>query len=276
MRILLMTLLASMAMHTAEATTYGTLYSIEEMTDLAHDVISGTVTNLESKQVDGVIKTSVTVDIDHNFVGSKSHSFTFDVIGGTLNGITMDVPGAPEFKQDQSVLLFLDQQQVVGFGQGLYAIGPNKTATRSMEGTTVLDERTSDPNTLDLELDLPDEEEARSCLEVKVWDDYDEDWTLRTAEVDHLAHGEFKSYPLTLLGDMEYEFLTCTDDKSDAIELTLYDEKGDILSNVSELGREALLIYKSKQSQTVFISIQVQIENPKVKQVGTSLGILYR
>ena len=276
MRILLMTMIASVGMNTAEATTYGTLYSIEEMTDLAHDVISGTVTNLESKQVDGVIKTSVTVDIDHNFVGSKSQSFTFDVIGGTVNGITMDVPGAPKFKQDQSVLLFLDQQQVVGFGQGLYAIGPNKTATRSMEGTTVLDESTSDPNTLDLELDLPDEEEARSCLEVKVWDDYDEEWTLRTAEVDHLAHGEFKSYPLTLLGDMEYEFLTCTDDKSDAIELTLYDEKGDVLSSVSELGREALLIYKSKRSQTVFISIQVQIENPEVKQVGTSLGILYR
>ena len=276
MRILLMTMIASVGMNTAEATTYGTLYSIEEMTDLAHDVISGTVTNLESKQVDGVIKTSVTVDIDHNFVGSKSQSFTFDVIGGTVNGITMDVPGAPKFKQDQSVLLFLDQQQVVGFGQGLYAIGPNKTATRSMEGTTVLDESSSDPNTLDLELDLPDEEEARSCLEVKVWDDYDEEWTLRTAEVDHLAHGEFKSYPLTLLGDMEYEFLTCTDDKSDAIELTLYDEKGDVLSSVSELGREALLIYKSKQSQTVFISIQVQIENPEVKQVGTSLGILYR
>ena len=276
MRILWMTLIASVGLNAAEATTYGTLYSIEEMTDLSHDVISGTVTHLESKQVDGVIKTSVTVNIDHNFVGSKSQSFTFDVIGGTVNGITMDVPGAPKFEEGQSVLLFLDNKQVVGFGQGLYAIGPDKTATRSMEGTTVLDETNTAPNTLDLELDLPDEEEARSCLEVKVWDDYDDEWTLRTAEVDHLAHGEFKSYPLTLLGDMEYEFLTCTDDKSDVIQLTLYDEKGDILSSVSEFGREALMVYKSKQSQTVFISIQVEIDNPEVKQVGTSLGILYR
>lgn len=276
MNILWMTLLGSFGLHSAEATTYGTLYSIEEMTDLSHDVISGTVETLESKQIDGVIKTSVTVNIEHNFVGSKSQSFTFDVIGGTVNGITMDVPGAPKFEEGQSVLLFLDQKQVVGFGQGIYAIGPDRTATRSMEGTTVLDENTPAPNTLNLDLDLPDEEEARSCLEVKVWDDYDDEWTLRTAEVDHLAHGEFKSYPLTLLGDMEYEFLTCTDDKSDAIQLTLYDEKGDILATVSEFGREALLMYKSKMSQTVFISIQVEIENPEVKQVGTSLGILYR
>ena len=276
MKILWMTLLTSLGFNAAEASTYGTLYSIEEMTDLAHDVISGTVTKLESKQIDGVIKTSVTVSIEHNYVGSKSQSFTFDVIGGTVNDITMDVPGAPKFEEGQSVLLFLDHKQVVGFGQGLYAIGPDKTATRSMEGATVLDESTPAPNTLDLEMDLPDEEEARSCLEVKVWDDYDDEWTLRTAEVDHLAHGEFKSYPLTLLGDMEYEFLSCTDDKSDAIQLTLYNEKGGILSSVTELGREALMVYKSKESQTVFISIQVEIENPEVKQVGTSLGILYR
>ena len=75
MRLLLMTILGSFAINSVEATTYGTLYSIEEMTDLAHDVISGTVTNLESKHVDGVIKTFVTVDIEHNFVGSKSQSF---------------------------------------------------------------------------------------------------------------------------------------------------------------------------------------------------------
>ena len=276
MKILLMTLLTMMGMHVAEATTYGTLYTIEEMTDLAHDVISGRVTKLEGKQENGVIKTSVTVKIDHNFVGTKSQSLTFDVIGGTVNGITMDVPGSPKFELGQDILLFLDQQRVVGFGQGLYAIGPDKTATRSMEGTTVLNETIPSPNTLDLELDLPDEEKARSCLEVKIWDNYDDEWTLRTAEIDHLAHGEFKSYPLTLLGNMEYEFLTCTDDKSDAIQLTLYDEKGEILTSVSDVGREALLVYKSTQSQTVFISIQVQIENSEVKQVGTSLGILYR
>ena len=276
MRILWTALLGFFTLNVAEATTYGTLYSIEEMTDLAHDVISGTVKTLESKQVDGIIKTSVTVDIEHNFVGSKSQSFTFDVIGGTVNGITMDVPGAPKFEIGQSVLLFLDHKQVVGFGQGSYAIGPERKATRSMEDTTVLDDSSPAPNIVDLELDLPDEEEARSCLEVKVWDDYDDEWTLRTAEVDHIASGEFKSYPLTLLGDMEYEFLTCTDDKSDSIQLTLYDDRGQILSSISESGREALMVYQSKKSQTVFVSIQVGIDNPEVKQVGTSLGILYR
>jgi hypothetical protein len=75
---------------------------------------------------------------------------------------------------------------------------------------------------------------------------------------------------------MEYEFLTCTDEKSDSIALTLYNEAGEILSNVSEQGREALMVYQNKTSQTVFVSIQVEIEDPAVKQVGTSLGVLYR
>lgn len=276
MRTMLLGLAALLLTNKANSTTYGTLYSVEEMTDLAHDVISGTVQGLESKSIDGVIKTTVSIDIEHNFVGSKSNPFTFEIIGGTHNGITMDVPGAPKFTVGDNVLLFLDHQQVVGFGQGSYAIEQNKTAVRSMEGVEVLDDATPAPNTLNLDKDLPDEEEARSCLEVKVWDDYDDAWTLRTAEVDHLASGEYKSYPLTLLGDMEYEFLSCTDAKSDSIQLTLYNEQGDVLSQVTEFGREALLMYSSKSSQTVFVSIQVEVDDPEVKQVGTSLGILYR
>lgn len=276
MRTMFFGLSALLFVHEVQATTYGTLYSVEEMTDLAHDVISGTVQSLESRSVDGVIKTAVTIDIEHNFVGNKSNTFTFDIIGGTHNGVTMDVPGAPKFTTGESVLLFLDEHQVVGFGQGSYTIEPDKTAVRSMEDVVVLDDETPAPNTLNLDKDLPDEEEARSCLEVKVWDDYDDKWTLRTAEVDHLASGEYKSYPMTLLGDMEYEFLSCTDDKSDSIQLTLYNEQGDVLSQVTEFGREALLVYPSKSSQTVFVSIQVEIDDPDVRQVGTSLGILYR
>ena len=143
-----------------------------------------------------------------------------------------------------------------------------------MEGATVLDESTPAPNTLDLEMDLPDEEEARSCLEVKVWDDYDDEWTLRTAEMITLRTENSNRIHSHCWEIWRYEFFGCTDDKSDAIQLTLYNEKGDILSSVTELGREALMVYKSKESQTVFISIQVEIENPEVKQVGTSLGIL--
>ena len=259
-----------------EATTYGTLYSIVEMTDLAHDVISGTVTNLTPESKDGLIVTTVTVQIKHNYVGNKQRNFTFEIPGGTLNGVTLSVPGAPTFNEGEDVLLFLDHNQVVGFGQGAYAIGQDGLASRTLEGADVPETADTSANLLDPALDLPDESEARSCLEVKVWDDYDDDWTLRSVEVDHLADGEFKSYPLTLLQDLEYEFLSCTDEKADGIEIALYDMNGEQLKVQYTEGREGYLEFKSKATQTVILSVQVEIADEETKQVGTSIGVLYK
>ena len=180
------------------ATTYGTIYSIEEMTDLSHDVISGTITSLNPVTQDGVIQTEVSVKIEHNFVGNKQNVFTFNIPGGTLDGVTMTVSGAPKFEDGQGVLLFLDHNKVVGFGQGAYALAEKGFATREFTGADVPENADLSSNSINIEKELPDETEARSCMEVKVWDDYDEDWTLRTVEVDHVADGEFKSYPLTL------------------------------------------------------------------------------
>ena len=91
-----------------------------------------------------------------------------------------------------------------------------------------------------------------------------------------MADGEFKSYPLTLLQDMTYEFLSCTDEKSDGIALSLYTLDGEELISTYNEGRESLLEYKNKKTQTVLLAVQVEINDPEVKQVGTSVGVLYR
>ena len=64
---------------------------------------------------------------------------------------------------------------------------------------------------------------------------------------------------------------TCTDDKSDSIQLTLYDDRGKIVIRIGIWlgGLNGLSI---QESQTV-LSIQVGIDNPEIKQVRTSLGI---
>lgn len=269
-------ILQLLLMSTPEATTYGTLYSIVEMTDLAHDVISGTIIDLTPQSKDGLIITTVTVQIKHNYVGNKQRNFTFEIPGGTLDGVTLSVPGAPTFKEGEDVLLFLEHSQVVGFGQGAYAIGQDGLASRTLEGAELPEDSDNSANQLNPIRDLPDESEARSCIEVKVWDDYDDDWTLRSVEVDHLADGEFKSYPLTLLQDLEYEFLSCTDEKADGIEIALYDMNGEQLKVQYTEGREGHLEFKSQTTQTVILSVQVEVADAETKQVGTSLGVLYK
>ena len=263
--------LSFLIVNQAQAVTYAEFYNIEDMTDLAHDVLSGEVLSIQSALVNGAIESTITVKIAHNYVGNKKNTVSFTVLGGELNGITMTVPGAPQFKVGQQTLLFLENEKIVGFGQGAYQVDDNAKASRSLQN-----ELPDQINTLDIKKELPDESAARSCLEVKVWDDYDDDWSMRTIEVDHLSNEEYKAYPLTILAGMEYEFLACTDEKADQITISLYDNLGEIIQSSSHEGREGRLQWHSEETQSIFLSIQTQSYAQDVKQVGTSVAILYR
>lgn len=255
----------------AQAVTYGSFYPIEEMTDLAHDVVSGTVTQIAAKMEEGKIVSTITVDITHNYVGNKQNQIEFDILGGTYQDVTMTVPGAPQFEIGQDILVFVDDQHLIGFGQGVYNIKDDDTAERGL-GNRIPET----DNIVNLAKELPDEMEARSCLEVKVWDDYPEDWSLRSIEVDHLAEAEFKAYPLTLMENMEYQFIACSDEKADGMVLSIYDKEGNPLEQISVDDREIRLEWKSEETQEVYLSVEAFSSDEEVKQVGTSVGILYR
>ena len=51
-------------------------------------------------------------DIELEFVGARKDQVTFEVMGGTLNGLTMNVSGAPVFEENQEGLFFLEQKQL--------------------------------------------------------------------------------------------------------------------------------------------------------------------
>ncbi len=255
----------------AQAVTYGIFYPVEEMTDLAHDVVSGTVTQISTKVEEGKIVSTITLDITHNYVGNKQNQIQFNVLGGTYQDVTMTIPGAPQFEMGQEVLVFVDDEQLIGFGQGVYDIKEDDIAERGSHSRIP---ETS--NFLNLDKELPDETAARSCLEVKVWDDYPEDWSLRSIEVDHLGEAEYKAYPLTLMEGMEYQFIACSDEKADGMVISLYDRQGEPLEQVSIDGREIRLQWRSETTQEVFLSVEAYSSDEEVKQVGTSVGILYR
>jgi len=255
------------------AATYGTFYPIEDMTDLAHDVVSGTVSQIESKMEDGKIISVIDLTITHNYVGNKQDSLQFTVLGGSLNGQTMYVPGSPKFTIGQEVLVFVEQDKIIGFGQGAYHLDSEYTATRSVDNFI---SESPYSNSVDLAKELPDESQARSCLEVKIWNTYDDDWAMRSLEVDHMAQSEFKVYPLTLVQGMDYQFIACSEEKTDAIQLSIYDDKGNILTENKVNGRELLLEWNSDKTQDIFLSVQSFVNDQEVKQMGTSVGILYR
>lgn len=262
-----------MVVHTSpvHAASYAEFYSIEDLTDLSHDVLSGTVLDIVPNMENNLIVSTITVQISHNYVGNKQNTVSFKMVGGEMNGLRLSVPGAPIFEKGQQILLFLDHEHVVGFGQGAFSIEDGKTATRNLSN-----EIPEVENTINVQKQLPDETSARSCLEVKVWEDYGEDWSMRSIEVNHLAKEEYKAYPITLLANMEYQFLACTDEKAHGVFISLFDKEGNVLQEVEEDGREATLVWKNTNTQEVFLSVQTMSDDPTVSQIGTSVGILYR
>jgi len=256
---------------TTEAVTYGYIYDISEMTDLAHNVISGKVIDIEARVEDGKIISKVTVQIIHNYVGNKRNTITFDVLGGTYNGIEMQVPGAPKFEVDQETLIFIEQGKIVGFGQGAYRINEDDEVVRDISND--IDEV---DNTINPEIDLPDETQARSCIDIKVDRDYSDDWSLRSVEVDHMSEGEFKAYPITLMEGLDYKFLACTDKKAHYVTISIYDQDGIVLESIQDQGREAVLEWRAEKTEPVFLTVEATVTDEEVKQVGTSVGILYK
>jgi hypothetical protein len=254
----------------ADAVTYGYVYDITEMTDIAHNVISGKVISVVPRMENGKIVSAITLQINHNYVGNKRNNITIDILGGTYNGIEMQVPGAPKFSVGDETLAFIEDGKIVGFGQGAYSIKDNDHAIRNINADIK-----GEVSLINPQIDLPDETEARSCLEVKVWNDYGDDWSMRSVEVDHMSEGEFKAYPITLMQGLEYKFLSCTDEKATSVSISIYDEEGNIVETVTEEGREVLLEIHAEETEQVYLTVEATTDG-EVKQVGTSVGILYR
>ena len=116
----------------ALSATYGTLLDTHTLTDRSSDVIAGTVARVETYRRNGLIVSTVKLNVSHQFVGLRKQSVEFEVLGGEHQGVKMEVPGAPSFSQGAEVLLFLDGDKIVGFGQGAYSLvrDPNSGGNR--------------------------------------------------------------------------------------------------------------------------------------------------
>ena len=101
-------------------------------------------------------------------------TLTFEVLGGAVDGVHLDVPGAPQFSEDQSVLVFLDGHELVGFGQGAFSL-TDGMASRGLG--PLLPEG---PETFSVQSRLPNLESSSECLEPKLWDNYSTGWNLRS------------------------------------------------------------------------------------------------
>merc|ERR1712072_333013 len=137
------------------------------------------------------------------YVGVRSETASFEVLGGTLDGLTMEVSGSPVFEEEQHGLFFLDSKNIVGFGQGVFDV---------KKGFAIRGFKTNiheGPNDFDIERSLPDEEAERNCLMPKIETAYSEGWSMRSLGDHHVGTDQQLIYPLTILEGNTYKIIGC-------------------------------------------------------------------
>ena len=107
----------------------GALVKEKSLSDFAigsDSIITGKVINKESYWEDGNIFTYVTVSANEHIKGKSDSQFKVKVPGGTVGNVHAEVSDVPTFGENEEVLLFLKESQVVGWNQGKYTIENNK------------------------------------------------------------------------------------------------------------------------------------------------------
>lgn len=103
--------------------------SFEELVDRAELVFEGRLTGRQSRWVvengNRTIKTFYTFQVDDVLKGSVETPFVLEVLGGTVGVDTLVVEGAPDFKVDEPVILFITDNgeqyvPLVGIMHGYY------------------------------------------------------------------------------------------------------------------------------------------------------------
>ena len=131
---------AVFALQTAQATTV-IPPSFDELVDQAQVIFQGTVTETQSQWAgEGAsrrIVTYVTFKVDEAIKGEPGASYTLRMLGGTVDGQTMEVTDSPKFKSGDRDIVFVENNgsqfiPLVGIMHGRFRVQQDKVTGREV------------------------------------------------------------------------------------------------------------------------------------------------
>lgn len=134
---------AVFALHTATATTV-IPPSFDELVDQAQLIFQGTVTDTKSQWAGegGTrrIVTFVTFKVDEPIKGEPGATYTLRMLGGTVDGQTMEVTDSPKFKAGDRDIVFVENNgsqfiPLVGIMHGRFRVQEDKATGREVVTT---------------------------------------------------------------------------------------------------------------------------------------------
>ena len=134
---------AVLALHNAQATTV-VPPSFDELVDQAQLIFQGTVTETQSQWAgEGAsrrIVTYVTFTVDEAIKGDPGATYTLRMLGGTVDGQTMEVTDSPKFKTGDRDIVFVENNgsqfiPLVGIMHGRYRVQQDKVTGKEVVAT---------------------------------------------------------------------------------------------------------------------------------------------
>ena len=115
--------------------------SFDELVDQAQIIFQGTVTDAQSQWAgeggNRRIVTYVTFKVDEAIKGEPGATYTIRMLGGTVDGETMEVTDAPKFKVGDRDIVFVENNgsqfiPLVGIMHGRYKVAKDKATGREV------------------------------------------------------------------------------------------------------------------------------------------------
>ena len=124
----------------ATASTFLKL-GVAELTERSDSVVVARVVGSQSSwnQRGSMIFTTVTLDVTQTIRGQASDRIEVRVPGGTVNGFTMEIDGAPQFPAAGPVVTFIGEwpdgaAKVIGYFQGTSQLTPGPGGSQVLQG----------------------------------------------------------------------------------------------------------------------------------------------
>jgi hypothetical protein len=255
----------------AQAATYGRVLSMGELLNESEQMVQGRVAEIDAALGDdGLIWTTVTLDVDQTLHPSSALQVSFRLPGGTVDELTLTVPGAPVFQAGQEVMVFVDGDRLRGFGQGALLVEDGQ-AWRGLGNA--MEAEPARPAVHQL---IGDIAEAEDCIRTRTRSFYEDGWALRGTHSARLGSGHEEAISLTLVAGLEYRFEACGDSQAGPLDLVIFDSDGrDIDGNAGEKGSVGL-VFRPDHTGEYFLSIANRSLPAGTLRAGVALSLSYR
>jgi len=262
--------LGTCTMSLGHAAQFSSILSAQELVDSASRVVHGTVVETESWKSDGgLIKTTVTLEVELAVPGISVPTVQFQVPYGVLDGIRLSVPGSPSLEEGDNVVVFLDGEEVIGLGQGVLHDEGGRWVQRAMPQSDTRIQLSSPAQVLGAQKD------ARACAAELALAGSEDGWTTRSTVTTSLVDARARGIAVGLMEGLSYRITICSDFQADGISAEIFD--GDIGHGMHHSeGATLEWVVSPERSGEHLLAVELEGLKAGFHRSAITVGIAYR